>query len=77
MPTADLDAIVAAARRGELDFTDHYLHERMGIEGRPWYSEVIFGLAHGRPRVIDDDRASATREAPSAQSPARRPTAPA
>ncbi len=56
MPTADLDAIVAAARRGELDFTDHYLHERMGIEGRPWYSEVIFGLAHGRPRVIDDDR---------------------
>lgn len=53
---ADLEAIVAAAREGTLDFTDHYLHERMGIAGRPWYSEIIFGIAHGEPRIIGDDQ---------------------
>ncbi|MXY87794.1 MAG: DUF4258 domain-containing protein [Dehalococcoidia bacterium] len=53
---ADLEAIVAAARRGTLEFTDHYIHERMGMDRRPWYSEVIFGIAHGEPRIMDDDR---------------------
>ena len=53
---ADLEAIVAAARRGELRPTRHYGEERQGAPDRPWYSEIVYGLAHDAPELIGEDR---------------------
>ena len=53
---ADLDAIVEAARRGELRPTRHYSEDRQGATDRPWYSEIIYGLAHDAPEIVGEDR---------------------
>lgn len=52
---ADLEAIVAAARRGELRLSDHYESERLGLPDRPSYTEILFGLEDGSPEVASDD----------------------
>lgn len=55
---ADLEAIVAAARREELRPTRHYGEERQGASDRPWYSEIVYGLGHDAPEVIADESAT-------------------
>jgi len=53
---ADLEAIVAAAKSGDLRLTRHYGEERQGAPDRPWYSEIVYGLAHDAPELVGDDR---------------------
>lgn len=55
MPDADLDAIVAAARRGELRSTAHYQNHRQHLPDRPSYAEILSGLVNGTPELMDDD----------------------
>ncbi len=52
---ADLEAIVAAARRGELRLTEHYRNHRLHLPGRPSYTEILSGLQYGSPEVTVDD----------------------
>lgn len=52
---ADLQAIVDAARRGDLRHTRHYSEERQGAPDRPWYSEIVYGLGHDAPEIIRDE----------------------
>ena len=52
---ADLEAIVAAARRGELRPSEHYEHHRQHLPDRPSFTEILSGLGNGSPELLDDD----------------------
>lgn len=52
---ADLEAIVAAARRRTLEFTDHYIHEREGQGDRPTTDEIQRSLREGELTIASDD----------------------
>ena len=54
---ADLEAIVAAARRPRgIQISLHYLGERMGQRDRPFPEDIIRGLAEDDPAIIGDDQ---------------------